>query len=65
MPLYEKWVCLWPYMGTPQVFRVHKTVYSTKILHAYIAMWFIKVQMVSVFILFLSDGVIHKNKREG
>ena len=21
MPLYEKWVCLWPYMGTPQCRR--------------------------------------------
>ena len=25
MPLYGKWVCLWPYMGTPQFFRLHKT----------------------------------------
>ena len=24
MPLYGKWVCLWPYIGMPQVFGVHK-----------------------------------------
>ena len=48
---------------------------NAQILYAYITkvvtstfcllMWFIKVQKDSVFILFLSDGVLQKQKRDG
>jgi len=48
---------------------------NAQILYAYITkvvtstfcllMWFIKVQKDSVFILFLSDGVLQKQKRNG
>jgi hypothetical protein len=34
MPIFGKWVCLWPYMGTTRVFGVTKTELALKNNHS-------------------------------